>query len=78
MNEFVNRKECMERYCPIVCKNVLIDVTQSGSGKEATVKVCCHHYNECKSCYGKCANIYASPAAEAVVRTTSCIQGHSW
>ena len=74
MNEFATRKECLERYCPVVRKNVLMDVTQSGT----TVKVCCHHYDECKNCYGKCANAYASPTAEAAMQTVSYTQRHSW
>ncbi len=76
MNGFTNRKECMERYCPIVQKNVLMDVTKSGAGADATVKVCCHHYEECRNCYGKCANAYATP--ESITQTSSCIVKHSW
>ena len=45
-----------ERFCPVLQKNVLMDVNEKNCGGCTTINVKCCNENQCSKQFGKCTN----------------------
>lgn len=51
-------RACVEKYCPVVGKNVQMNVREFGLNHATQIKTLCEHHDTCKNQCGGCRNMY--------------------